>query len=106
MASRRTQAVRPEPRQGRVSVQGHQLGIRRRGLTRAVGDPLHGVNAFAAPVYDHGGAVVLAVATMGAVGTFDVNWNSAIAKALTNCTKDISRRLGYGAISGKPPNER
>jgi hypothetical protein len=49
---------------------------------------------------------VLAVTAMGAVGPFDVNWNSAIAKALTNCTKDISRRLGYGATSGKPPNER
>jgi hypothetical protein len=63
-------------------------------------------NAFSAPVYDHSGAVVLAVTAIGAVGTFDVNWNSAIAKALTNCTKDISRRLGYGATSGKPPNER
>jgi hypothetical protein len=31
---------------------------------------------------------------MGAVGTFDVNWNSPIAKALLDCTNAISRRLG------------
>lgn len=66
-----------------------------------MGEPLRGVNAFSAPVYDHSGAVVLSVTAMGAVGTFDVNWNSAIAKALTDCTKTISRRLGYGTIPDK-----
>jgi DNA-binding IclR family transcriptional regulator len=68
--------------------------IRTRGLARAVGEPLRGVNAFSAPVYDHSGAVVLAVTAMGAVGTFDVNWNSPIASALLDCTNAISRRLG------------
>ena len=68
--------------------------IRTRGLARAVGEPLRGVNAFSAPVFDHSGAVVLAVTAMGAVGTFDVNWNSPIASALLDCTNAISRRLG------------
>jgi len=27
--------------------------VRRRGLARAIGDPLPGINAFAAPVFDH-----------------------------------------------------
>jgi DNA-binding IclR family transcriptional regulator len=68
--------------------------IRTRGLARAVGEPLRGVNAFSAPVFDHSGAVVLAITAMGAVGSFDVNWNSPIAKALLDCTNAISRRLG------------
>jgi DNA-binding IclR family transcriptional regulator len=74
--------------------------IRSRQLTRAVGDPLPGVNAFAAPVFDHTGAIVLSVTTMGPVGTFDANWNSPIAKALLRCTEDISRRLGFRASGG------
>ena len=70
--------------------------VRSRGLARAVGEPLRGVNAFSAPVFDHSGAVVLSITAMGAVGTFDVNWNSPIAKALLDCTHAISRRLGHG----------
>lgn len=73
--------------------------VRARGLARAVGEPLRGVNAFAAPVFDHSGAVVLAVTAMGAVGTFDVGWNSPIAKALLTCTNAISRRLGHAVRS-------
>jgi DNA-binding IclR family transcriptional regulator len=73
--------------------------VRARGLARAVGEPLRGVNAFAAPVFDHSGAVILAVTAMGAVGTFDVGWNSPIAKALLTCTNAISRRLGHAVRS-------
>jgi DNA-binding IclR family transcriptional regulator len=73
--------------------------VRARKLARAVGEPLRGVNAFAAPVFDHNGTVVLSVTAMGAVGTFDVGWNSAIAKSLLACTDTISRRLGYAVRS-------
>jgi DNA-binding IclR family transcriptional regulator len=69
--------------------------IRKRGITRAMGDPLPGVNAFAAPVFDHSGAVVLSITAMGPAGTFNVDWNSPIAKALLDCANAISRRLGY-----------
>jgi DNA-binding IclR family transcriptional regulator len=73
--------------------------VRRRGLARAVGDPLPGINAFAAPVFDHSGAVVLVVTAMGSAGTFDVGWNSEISQALMQCTQAISRRLGFNAQS-------
>lgn len=69
--------------------------IRKRGITRAIGDPLPGVNAFAAPVFDHSGAVVLSITAMGPAGTFNTDWNSPIAKALLDCANDISLRLGY-----------
>ena len=69
--------------------------VRRRRMARAVGDPLPGINAFAAPVFDHAGVVVLAITAMGPVGSFDANWNSPIASALRECGDTISRRLGY-----------
>jgi DNA-binding IclR family transcriptional regulator len=71
--------------------------VRRHGLARAVGDPLPGVNAFAAPVFDHSGRVVLVITAMGPAGTFDTNWDSTIATALRDCADDVSQRLGYGA---------
>lgn len=75
--------------------------VRKRGLTRAMGDPLPGVNAFAAPVFNHAGAVVLAVTAMGPVGTFDTDWNGPVAKALLDCTNTVSRRLGFSAETRK-----
>ena len=75
--------------------------IRARHLARAVGDPLPGINAFAAPVFDHEGAVVLSVTAMGPERSFDARWTSAIAKALLDCTNDISRRLGFSASARK-----
>ncbi|WGR92891.1 hypothetical protein MTX20_34355 [Bradyrhizobium sp. ISRA435] len=72
--------------------------VRSRGLARAIGDPLPGVNAFAAPVFDHAGHVALVITAMGPEGTFDVSWDSAIAAALRNCASDISRQLGHGTV--------
>ncbi len=69
--------------------------VRKRGITRAIGDPLPGVNAFAAPVFDHSGAVVLSITAMGPASTFNTDWNSPIAKALLDCTHAISQRLGH-----------
>jgi DNA-binding IclR family transcriptional regulator len=71
--------------------------VRRQGLARAIGDPLPGVNAFAAPVFDHSGRVVLVITAMGPAGTFDTNWDSSIATALRECAGDVSQRLGHGA---------
>lgn len=68
--------------------------VRIHGMARAVGDPLPGVNAFAAPVFDHNGTVVLAITAMGPVGTFDVDWKSRIARELSQCAQGISKRLG------------
>jgi len=70
-------------------------------LRDLVRDPLPGINAFAAPVFDHEGAVVLSVTAMGPERSFDARWTSAIAKALLDCTNDISRRLGFSASARK-----
>lgn len=70
--------------------------VRKHGLARALGDPLPGVNAFAAPVFDHAGHVALVITAMGPEATFDANWDSPIAKALRDCAGTISKRLGHG----------
>jgi DNA-binding IclR family transcriptional regulator len=77
--------------------------VRAHGMARAVGDPLPGVNAFAAPVFDHTGAVVLVITAMGPEGTFDASWDSAIAQELRACAEAVSERLGFstrGAAAG------
>ncbi len=87
--------------------------VRRHGLARAVGDPLPGVNAFAAPVFDHAGHVTLVITAMGPAGTFDARWDSPIAKTLRACAAGISKQLGFssaprklttGLCRGSPPS--
>jgi DNA-binding IclR family transcriptional regulator len=70
--------------------------VRSHGLARAIGDPLPGVNAFAAPVFDHTGRIALVITAMGPAGTFDARWGSPIAGALRDCARDVSKQLGYG----------
>ena len=43
--------------------------VRQRGLARAVGRPIPGVNAFSAPVFDHSGSIALVITAIGPVGT-------------------------------------
>jgi DNA-binding IclR family transcriptional regulator len=71
--------------------------VRRRGLSRAVGRPLPGVNAFSAPVFDHTGALALVITAIGPTGTFDASWGSPIAKNLIDCTARVSESLGFSA---------
>jgi DNA-binding IclR family transcriptional regulator len=71
--------------------------VRRHGLARAMGDPLPGVNAFAAPVFDHAGHVALVITAMGPAGSFDARWDGPIAAALLDCATDASKQLGYRA---------
>jgi DNA-binding IclR family transcriptional regulator len=70
--------------------------VRSHGLARAMGDPLPGINAFAAPVFDHAGHVALVITAMGPEGTFDARWDSPIASALRDCAADVSKRIGHG----------
>jgi DNA-binding IclR family transcriptional regulator len=72
--------------------------VRRNGLARGLGDPLPGVNAFAAPVLDHAGHVALVITAMGPAGTFDPRWGSPIAKALQACAADVLKRMGFGTV--------
>ncbi len=72
-----------------------ELGeVRTHGLARSDGETLPGVNAIAAPVFDHEGRIVLAVTAIGPASIFDLAWDGAIARELRACAQRISRRLG------------
>jgi len=68
--------------------------VRERGMARAVGNPIPGVNAFSAPVFDHEGRIVMVVTILGTAGTFEPEWDSPLAAALRRTTEEISARLG------------
>jgi DNA-binding IclR family transcriptional regulator len=53
--------------------------VRERGMARAVGQPIPGINALSAPVFDQTRGIVLAVTALGPAGSFDPAWNGPIA---------------------------
>jgi DNA-binding IclR family transcriptional regulator len=77
--------------------------VRAHGLSRSVGEVVPGVNAMAAPVFDHTGAIVLAITAIGPAGVFDTRWDGAIAQALQGAADQASERLGAPQRSGKKP---
>ena len=74
--------------------------VRVQGLSRSVGEVVPGVNAMAAPVFDHTGALVLAITAIGPAGVFDTAWDGAIARALRDRAQSVSARLGSPARAG------
>ncbi len=68
--------------------------VRRHGISRSEGESVPGVNAMSAPVFDHTGAIKLAITAIGAAGIFDSRWNGELAKALKACADAVSQRLG------------
>jgi DNA-binding IclR family transcriptional regulator len=46
-------------------------------------------------VFDHTGAIAMAVTTLGPAGSFDPDWEGQLAGALHSCAQDVSRKLGY-----------
>ena len=68
--------------------------VRRHGISRSEGEIVAGVNAMSAPVFDHTGAIKLAITAIGAAGIFDSRWNGELAKALKACADAVSQRLG------------
>lgn len=73
--------------------------IREHGISRATGSLTPGINGFSAPVFDHTGGMVAAITSLGAVGEFDVEWNSTVARAMVEAATTLSKRLGYGSIA-------
>jgi DNA-binding IclR family transcriptional regulator len=69
--------------------------IRKRGLARVQGEPIPGINAICAPVFEHTGAIVLGITAIGTSGSFDASWNGSIARKVMQCALTVSERLGY-----------
>ncbi len=68
--------------------------VRDTGLARVTGELIPGIDALAAPVFDHRGAMVLAVTVLGYAGTFDSDPAGPVALALLGFAGDLSGRLG------------
>jgi DNA-binding IclR family transcriptional regulator len=77
--------------------------VRAHGLSRSVGEVVPGINAMAAPVFDHTGAIALAITAIGPAGVFDARWDGAIALALRACAAEVSQRLGAPAAARERP---
>ena len=69
--------------------------IRKRGMARVQGEPIPGINAICAPVFEHTGAIRLGITAIGPAGSFDASWSGEIARRVFGCAQDVSRRLGY-----------
>ncbi len=74
--------------------------VREHALARSDGETMPGVNAIAAPVFDHEGRIVLAVTAIGPASIFDLAWDGAIAREVRACAARISRRLGATVPAG------
>jgi DNA-binding IclR family transcriptional regulator len=68
---------------------------RRHGLSRSLSQPIPGIDAFCAPVFDSAGNIVLGLLAMGPSATFDSAWDGKVATALRLCASEVSRKLGY-----------
>ncbi|MBL8309611.1 MAG: IclR family transcriptional regulator [Burkholderiales bacterium] len=86
---------RVEARQALAVIAPELAGIRERALARAQGNPVPGVNAFSAPVFDYTGEVVLAITALGPAAEFDTTWSSPIARDVQFTAQRISARLGH-----------
>jgi DNA-binding IclR family transcriptional regulator len=73
---------------------------RKVGLARVQGDLVPGVNAIAAPVFDHKERLAGVIGALGRTEELDVRFDGPVAHALQRTADEISRRLGRGASTG------
>jgi len=71
---------------------------RQYGMSRALSQPIPGIDALCAPVFDSAGHLVLGILTMGPSATFDSDWNGKVATPLRACALAVSQRLGYRVL--------
>jgi DNA-binding IclR family transcriptional regulator len=71
--------------------------VRAAGYAIADGAPVPGVSAIAAPVFDHGGQIELAVTVMGPSGLIDLRPESAQIAAVVAYAQHLSGQLGHAA---------
>ena len=80
--------------------------VRAHGASRSENEVIPGVSAMAAPVFDHTGAIVLAVTAIGPSGIFDTRWAGTVATALVRCARQVSDRLGTPDAQAAPASRR
>jgi DNA-binding IclR family transcriptional regulator len=68
---------------------------RRAGLASVAGDLLPGVNAIAAPIFDHKGRIAAIIGALGRGEEMNVAFDGPAAVAVKRAAAEISRRIGY-----------
>jgi len=71
--------------------------IRKDGLAQAIGQPIPGIHALSAAVFDQFGALALAITALGPAENFSVSIDGPIARALKDAANQVSHRLGFNA---------
>jgi DNA-binding IclR family transcriptional regulator len=79
--------------------------VRADGYAAIAGLSVSGVNAVAAPVYDHKGKVTVVIGLLGQDKDLPLSGESALIKSLLDCAAVASERLGYGASDGSRNDE-
>ncbi|MDN3920788.1 IclR family transcriptional regulator [Roseateles violae] len=69
--------------------------VRRTGIASARDGAVVGVSAWAAPVFDDRGRIVLSLTAIGPSGSFDLDPTGQMATALRRAGEDLSRQLGW-----------
>jgi DNA-binding IclR family transcriptional regulator len=72
------------------------------GYMEAPEEALLGLNAIAAPIFDHRDACIAAVAVVGSIQFLPAKSNVEIISALKSAAQQISRTLGHGVIGLRP----
>jgi DNA-binding IclR family transcriptional regulator len=67
---------------------------RQHGLASVQGDLVPGVNAIAAPLFDHKGRIAGVIGALGRTEELDVTFTGPVARALLRAAAEISRRMG------------
>lgn len=73
---------------------------RKHGVSRAVGSPIPGVNAFSAPVFDLEGNPVLVITATDSQTRLPSAWDCETANAVSGAARDLTRRLGGHPVRG------
>lgn len=72
--------------------------VRSRRMARIRGSVMPGIEALAAPVFDHTGKAIAVVCSFGRAGAFDSRLTGRNAQLLEQMTRDLSRQFGFAEI--------
>lgn len=91
------QAGAPAQPFSREEIEARLAEVRQHRLARCIDDPVQGVSALSAPVFDYTRNIVLAITIIGPSGLIDASRDGELASALRQCAAIASTRLGFPA---------
>ncbi|MEM8985764.1 MAG: IclR family transcriptional regulator [Pseudomonadota bacterium] len=74
---------------------------RAHGMARVAGDLIPGINALAAPIFDHSSKLAMAIGLVGRKEILKVGWTTDKALALKTCAAAVSEKLGFQRLDSE-----